>query len=68
MRPCQRIHYPENDKPRIANDARYDFLYMVSSGQVESYEPKLHGVWEIREDSKGNLVIVITEAPRRKRK
>ena len=63
-----RVHYPENSKPRAANDQRYDFLYMVGLGQVEWYDPKLHGVWEIRKDENGDLIVVITATPRAKRK
>ena len=63
-----RIYYPENEKPRVANDNRYDFLYMVGSGQVERYDPKLHGIWEIRRDENDNLVVVITAAPTVKRR
>lgn len=41
-----RIHYPENKKPRTA-DTKYDLLYTTGRGQVVSYAPEEHGVWEI---------------------
>jgi len=48
-----RVHYPEGKKPRRA-DTQYDFLFRPSRGQVELYDPKKHGHWEIyqREDSR----------------
>lgn len=59
-----RVHYPENSKPRIAN-AKYDFLYLVSKGQVVTYNPDEHGLWEIKHDDYGKLTIsqVLDEEP-----
>ncbi len=51
-----RIHYPENKKPRTA-DSRYDFLYLVSKGQVVTYNPDEHGIWEIKQDDFGKLTV-----------
>lgn len=51
-----RIHYSENKIPRIAN-SRYDFLFLVSKGQVVKYNPEEHGVWEIRFDEYGKLTV-----------
>lgn len=51
-----RIHYPENNKPRIA-DSKYDFLFTTGRGQVELYDPKKHGIWEIAEDDFGKLIV-----------
>jgi len=51
-----RIHYPENKKPRVAN-SKYDFLFSVSRGTVELYDPAKHGVWEIRKDEYGKPVV-----------
>ena len=51
-----RIHYPESKKPRIAN-TQYDFLYTVGRGQVELYDPEKHGVWEIKKDEYGKLIV-----------
>ncbi|HTE86487.1 MAG TPA: hypothetical protein VK821_17340 [Dehalococcoidia bacterium] len=51
-----RVHYPENQKPRLANTAR-DFLYFVGRGLVEVYEPARHGVWEIARMDSGMLVV-----------
>jgi hypothetical protein len=51
-----RIHYPENQRPRPAN-AQYDFLFRPSSGQLEWFDPLLHGQWEIGEREDGKLVV-----------
>lgn len=51
-----RVHYPENNKPRIA-DSRYDFLFTTGRGQVELYEPEKHGLWEIATDDYGKLIV-----------
>jgi len=51
-----RIHYTYNKKPRISN-TRYDFLFRTGHGQVEKFDPKRHGDWEIRHDVEGNLVV-----------
>ena len=51
-----RIHYPENKKPRVAN-SKYDFLFSTGRGKVELYDPEKHGVWEIRRDEYGKLVV-----------
>jgi len=52
-----RIHYPENHKARVAN-SRYDFLFSIGRGQVEFYDPERHGIWEIRKDELGKLVVL----------
>ena len=52
-----RVHYPENKKPRIAN-TKYDFLYSIGRGVVELYDPEKHGVWEIKKDEYGKLIVV----------
>lgn len=54
-----RIHYPENKKPRIAN-SKYDFLFNAGRGKVELYDPEEHGVWEIRKNEYGKLVVAQT--------
>jgi len=51
-----RIHYPENKKPRVAN-SRYDFLFSTARGRVELYDPEKHGMWEIRRDEYGKLIV-----------
>lgn len=51
-----RVHYPENNKPRLA-DSRYDFLYSTGRGEVELYNPEKHGFWEIAEDELGKLIV-----------
>jgi hypothetical protein len=45
---ASRIHYPENQKPRLA-EARYDFLFLPSAGELEWYDPTQQGQWEIAE-------------------
>ncbi|MCD6450253.1 MAG: hypothetical protein J7L34_07090, partial [Thermotogaceae bacterium] len=54
-----RIHYPKNKKARIAN-TKYDFLYNIGKGIVELYDPEKHGVWEIKKDEYGKLVVAQT--------
>jgi len=51
-----RIHYPENKKPRIA-DGQYDFLFRPVSGEIERYDPALHGRWEIAAKEDGGLCV-----------
>jgi len=51
-----RIHYPENKKPRVAN-SKYDFLFSTGRGRVEQYDPEKHGMWEIRRDEYGKLIV-----------
>jgi len=52
-----RLRYPENQRPRVADDPRYDFLYRAGHGVVEWYRPERHGVWSIVEDDEGNLAL-----------
>ena len=51
-----RVHRSLNRKPRVAN-GRYDFLFRTDPGQVTLYDPAKHGVWEIRGDERGKLVV-----------
>jgi len=51
-----RIHYPENQKPRIA-DGKQDFLFRPERGHVELHDPAVHGVWEIFETDDGRLSV-----------
>ncbi len=51
-----RIHFPENKKPRVAN-SKYDFLFSTGWGRIELYDPEKHGLWEIRENEYGKLVV-----------
>jgi len=51
-----RVHYPENKKPRVTN-SRYDFLFSTGRGRVELYDPEKHGMWEIRRDEYGKLIV-----------
>lgn len=53
-----RIHYPENDKPRITNgSSQYDILYSVGRGNVVLYNPEEHGLWEIYTNELGSFSI-----------
>ena len=54
-----RVHYPENKKPRIAN-SKYDFLFSTGRGKVELYNQEIHGIWEIRKDDYGKLIVAQT--------
>jgi len=49
-----RIHYPENQKPRLSN-SKYDLFFTTGRGQVVSYNPDEHGVWEIYKNDFGGL-------------
>jgi endonuclease NucS-like protein len=49
-----RVNAPENSKPRVAKDARYDFLFTPSYGMVELYDPSKHGIWEIFQNEDGS--------------
>ena len=43
-----RIHYPENQKPRLTNsNSKYDLLFTTGRGQVVKYNQDEHGIWEI---------------------
>jgi hypothetical protein len=55
-----RVHYPENQRPRVANDPRYDVLFRVGHGRYVRYDPRRHGTWEIRADEGGKLQVVQT--------
>ena len=52
-----RVQMSENFEPRNANDSRYDFLYQVSRGLVELYNPRRHGAWTIVRGSDGELTV-----------
>lgn len=51
-----RINWPENSKPRLAT-SQYDFLFSTGRGQVELYNRKIHGDWEIRQEDGGALIV-----------
>lgn len=55
-----RIHYTQNKKPRFAN-SQYDFLFSIGRGRVAQYDPETHGIWEIRKDEYGKLVVAQTD-------
>ncbi len=52
-----RINWPENHRPRVAEDERYDFLYRVARGQRVLYDPELHGTWRIAKTPDDDLVV-----------
>lgn len=52
-----RVQYPENQRPRRAEDPRYDFLYRVGRGQRVLYDPELHGTWRIARTPDGDLIV-----------
>lgn len=51
-----RINFTQNKKPRLSN-SQYDFLFNLGGGEVVSYDREEHGIWEIREDKHGKLVV-----------
>ena len=51
-----RVHQPINKKPR-RYDPNHDLFYLPERGVIELYRPKIHGMWEIREDEFGRLVV-----------
>jgi len=59
-----RVHFPENSKPRLANE-RYDFLFRPERGRLVLYDPRIHGQWEIAESNEGKPIVrlVGTEEP-----
>lgn len=52
-----RINWPENHRPRVAGDPRYDFLYRLGRGRRVLYDPDIHGRWRIARTPKGDLVV-----------
>lgn len=52
----KRINWSFNEKPRNAN-TKYDFLFLTGKGQIELYDPDIHGEWEIKEDEYGKLMV-----------
>lgn len=54
---ASRIHYPENQSPRVADDERYDVLYRPERGRLELYDPERHGLWQIVEREDGGLAV-----------
>jgi|GEM_PF-2059115 len=56
-----RVSFPENHKPRVADDPEIDCLYRVDFGQYVSFNPEKHGYWEISEVD-GELAVRKMEA------
>ena len=56
-----RVSFPENHKPRVADDPELDCLYRVDFGQYVSFDPEQHGCWEILEVD-GELAVRKMEA------
>jgi hypothetical protein len=42
-----RLHYPENKRPRLASDPRYDLFFRTDRGGLERYDVRKHGQWAI---------------------
>lgn len=55
-----RVHYPENNKPRVASN-QYDFLFRTGRGQLDFYDPEKHGEWEIYKKDDGKLGVRKTD-------
>jgi len=53
-----RIRFLENKKPYTAN-SQYNVLYQIEKrkGEFELYNQEKHGIWEIKEDRNGNLIV-----------
>ena len=56
-----RVNFPQNKKPRKCN-SKYDFLYSVRKGEVEFYDSKKHGEWEIV-NINGKLTVARSKEP-----
>lgn len=54
---ASRIHYPENQRARVARDQRYDFLFRTGRGQLQLYDPKAYGEWAILELEDGGVAV-----------
>jgi len=52
-----RVRYPENQRPRLADDERYDFLFRVGKGMRVLYDPEVHGTWRIARDPDGDVLV-----------
>jgi hypothetical protein len=51
-----RIHYSENQKPRLCT-SQYDFLFRPERGKLVLYDSARHGQWEIAESGDGRLTV-----------
>lgn len=51
-----RVHYAENQKPRVANGP-YDFLFRAGRGQVVMHDQSRDGLWEITRREDGRLAV-----------
>ncbi len=52
-----RTHYPENRRPRVAADPRYDFLFAPGTDCRVLYDPERHGTWRIAKSATGDLIV-----------
>lgn len=57
-----RIHYPVNNKPRLAT-GQYDFLFRTEKGKLELFDVATHGAWKIAEDEGGRLTVCACDEP-----
>jgi hypothetical protein len=53
-----RIHDGRNRRPRVAT-SRYDFLFKMDRGTLVRWDPERHGLWEIREQPDGSVVVAM---------
>lgn len=53
-----RVNWPENHRPRVADDLRYDFLYRIGRGKRVLYDAETHGRWQIARAPDGDLTVV----------
>lgn len=58
-----RVHFPTNQRPRIANHERLDFLYRPERGRLELYDPGRHGQYQITEGEDGSFSVGLAEEP-----
>jgi 5-methylcytosine-specific restriction enzyme A len=53
-----RVHFNINKKPRLANTGSpHDFLYQTIEGQIETYKPEKHGIWEIAASPNDRMIV-----------
>ena len=52
-----RVHFPQNQRTRVAEDERYDFLFRTSRGEVSRHDPARDGSWQIIQGSPGEFLV-----------
>ncbi len=59
-----RIHYGAGKQIRRTDSGnQYDRLFHKADGRYELYHPEKHGIWEIAENSQGNLYVQLFSEP-----